>query len=600
MTLSEFFPRYQGPAKSMEHRITAPNPRRVATLRAFARIASVIIWLISCAVLIGWLTNNETLKRIHPHLVAMNPLTATNFILAGASLWLLRAELDDGRRTVAHVLGGVIALTGALALPSILLGQPGIDQWLFHDRLGIGSLTPNRMSPTTATNFLLMGLALLMADIETADGTRPAQFLSMITAWVALLALVGYVYGTSSLYQIKAFIPMAPHTATTFLVLALGLLSVRPDRGLMARLTSDSAGGAMLRRLGIIIIGVPLALGWLTLIGEKANLFDTAFRFSVFVVLVMIIFSLTLWANAISLDRKEDELDMRVQERTADLAKVLAEIGEGINVLSASTAQILHSSTQLASSATDTATAVVQTTTTVEEIRQSAQVSSQNAQRVAESAQGVARISQSGTQSTEAVGAGMARIREQMESIAESMVRLSEHGQDIGQIIATVDDLAQQSNLLAVNAAIEAAHAGEQGKGFAVVAREVKSLAEQSRQATTQVRTILSDIQNATGTAVMATDQGGKAVEAGVEQSGQAGESIQALAESIAEAAQASLRIAASSRQQLAGMDQVATAMGYVKDASTRNADSARQLEESARTLNALGLRLKQLMAQYD
>ena len=98
---------------------------------------------------------------------------------------------------------------------------------------------------------------------------------------------------------------------------------------------------------------------------------------------------------------------------------------------------------------------------------------------------------------------GMNQIRRQMEAIASSMMRLSEQSQTIGQIIATVDDLAAQSNLLAVNAAIEAAKAGEHGKGFGVVAQEVKSLAEQSRQATNQVRTILSDIQKATAAAVI-------------------------------------------------------------------------------------------------
>src|SRR5262249_18285798 len=131
------------------------------------------------------------------------------------------------------------------------------------------------------------------------------------------------------------------------------------------------------------------------------------------------------------------------------------------------------------------------------------------------------------------------RVRRQMESIADGMVRLSEQSKTVGVIITTVDDLSAQSNILAVNAAIEAAKAGEHGKGFGVVAQEVRSLAEQSKQATGQVRNILGDIQKATNAAVMMTEQGSKAVEAGVKQSGATSESIQSLAASVTEAAQA-------------------------------------------------------------
>src|SRR6185369_6399816 len=129
------------------------------------------------------------------------------------------------------------------------------------------------------------------------------------------------------------------------------------------------------------------------------------------------------------------------------------------------------------------------------------------------SAQRALLVSNSGRKATEEAAAGMSRIRSQMDAIGQSMMRLSEQTQAIGQIIATVEDLSAQSNLLAVNAAIEAAKAGEQGKGFAVVAQEVKSLAEQSRHATDRVRGILGDIQKATTAAVMATEQGSKAVE---------------------------------------------------------------------------------------
>jgi methyl-accepting chemotaxis protein len=283
----------------------------------------------------------------------------------------------------------------------------------------------------------------------------------------------------------------------------------------------------------------------------------------------------------------------------ANLREQTQQMVEGANVLGSAASEIVTSTTQLAASASESATAVSETTTTIEEIRQTAQVSSQKAKTVAESAQRAAQISQSGRKSTEEVVSGMSRIRQQMEAIAESMVRLSEQGQAIGQIIATVEDLSAQSNLLAVNAAIEAAKAGEHGKGFGVVAQEVKSLAEQSRQATTQVRTILSDIQKATAAAVMATEQGSKAVESGEKQSGTAGESIQMLSGSVTEAAQAATQIAASSQQQLVGMDQVAVAMESIKQASTQNVSGAKQLETAARNLNELGQRLKQMVERY-
>jgi len=195
--------------------------------------------------------------------------------------------------------------------------------------------------------------------------------------------------------------------------------------------------------------------------------------------------------------------------------------------------------------------------------------------------------------------AGMRRIREQMDSIAERMVRLNEQSQSIGQIVTTVEDLAAQSNMLAVNAGIEAAKAGEHGRGFAVVAQEVRNLAEQSRQATAQVMAILADIQKATSAAMMATEQGGKSVDAGVSQASQAGQSITQINANISDSAAAAAQIAASSQQQLVGVDQVAASMEGVKQASLQNADGAQQLEAAARNLKELGDRLQRLIQQY-
>jgi methyl-accepting chemotaxis protein len=282
-----------------------------------------------------------------------------------------------------------------------------------------------------------------------------------------------------------------------------------------------------------------------------------------------------------------------------NLRRSTAELAEGVNVLASSASEILASTTQVASGAAETGTAIAETTTTVEEVKQTAQVASQKAKSVAESAQKANQVAQAGRRSVDASIEGMKRIQGQMGSIAESVVKLSEQSQAIGEIIATVNDLAEQSNLLAVNAAIEAAKAGEQGKGFAVVAQEVKSLAEQSKQATGQVRTILNDIQKATTAAVLATEQGSKAVETGVKQSGEAGDAIRQLADSITEAAQAATQIAASSQQQLVGTDQVAMAMENIKQASTQNMAGTKQAELAAQSLHELGQRLKKLVEQY-
>jgi methyl-accepting chemotaxis protein len=295
----------------------------------------------------------------------------------------------------------------------------------------------------------------------------------------------------------------------------------------------------------------------------------------------------------------DDVLGNAFVRMTDNLRRQLGGMAEGATVLGSAASEIVASTAQLASGATQSAAAVTETTTTVEEIRQTAQLASQKARTVADSAQKAVQISLAGRKSTDDVSTGMGRIRTQMDAIAQSMMRLSEQTQTIGQIIATVEDLAAQSNLLAVNAAIEAAKAGEHGKGFGVVAQEVKSLAEQSRQATDRVRTILSDIQKATTAAVMATEQGAKAVEAGGKQTELAGESIGALAGSVTEAAQAATQIAASSQQQLIGMDQVAGAMENIKQASTQNVASARQLETAARNLSELGQRMKQLVESY-
>jgi methyl-accepting chemotaxis protein len=306
--------------------------------------------------------------------------------------------------------------------------------------------------------------------------------------------------------------------------------------------------------------------------------------------------------SEIKVEQRGDEigaLHKAFGNMVAGLRDLTRQLREGTNVIAASATQILTASTEMATSATETATAVSQTTATVEEVKQTAQVSKDKARYVADIAQRAADGSEDGRKAVEISVEGTNRIRAQMEAIAESIVRLSEQSQAIGEIISSVNDLAEQSNLLAVNAAIEAAKAGEQGKGFAVVAQEIRNLAAQSKQATAQVRSILGDIQKATSSAVMATEQGSKAVDAGVQQTAQAGETIRLLADSITEAAEAAVQISASHEQQSIGMVQVAQAMENIKQAAQQNANATRQVESGTRDLHELGQKLQQLAARF-
>lgn len=295
----------------------------------------------------------------------------------------------------------------------------------------------------------------------------------------------------------------------------------------------------------------------------------------------------------------QDEIGPALAKTSDSLRGMIASLGDAASNLVTAAAEILSSTTQQMAGASEQSAAIAQTTTTFGELKTISEHATARAKEVASASQRTVEVARSGQRSVQDTIESMTQIKERVEGIAENILALSEQTQQIGEIIATVNNIATQSNMLALNASVEAARAGEHGKGFAVVAVEVRNLAEQSKQATAQVKAILSDIQKATNATVMATEEGTKGVDQGVKLAAQTRESIDQLSGVISESAQAALQMVAGGQQQATGIDQVSLAMTNINQATVQSLASTRQAEKAAQNLNDLARRLTETLSHY-
>ena len=281
----------------------------------FAGLAGVLAIAAGLLVLAGWAWNLDPLKRGFPGLVAVNPATAVAFMLGGLSLWLQRREpagIPRNAATSVYPARGAALLMvaiGALRLGGYGLGwDHDIDQLLFTDKLLADTPSlPNRMAPNTAFNLVLLGLALFMLDVTTVRNRRPSELFAACAGLIALLALFGYVYQVTQLYGVAAYIPMALHTAIVSCVLALGLLCARPDRGVMALVTSASMGGSLVRRLFPTMVLAMFVLGWLRLEGQRRGLFGLEPGIALYTIANIALFGVLVGWSASALHRLEGE-----------------------------------------------------------------------------------------------------------------------------------------------------------------------------------------------------------------------------------------------------------------------------------------------------
>jgi len=308
---------------------------------------------------------------------------------------------------------------------------------------------------------------------------------------------------------------------------------------------------------------------------------------------------LTVSAPSSSRTDEVGALKNSFRKMVENLRRVNSEVHEEISILVSSTSEIMAATAQGTSSAAQTASSVSQTTATMEEIKAISTQTMEKAQMLGQMAERTRQEGEHGTKSLEQTAGAMRMIRERVETIATTILALSEQTQQVGEITTAVSTLAQQSKMLALNASIEAAKAGEAGKGFAVVAAEVKDLAEQSQQATLQVQKILEDIRHATDKAVMATEEGTKQADAGMSLVERTTEAVQKLSQVIHETSVASQQIVAAVRQESSGVDQVSMAMADINKAARQVAAATQQTSLAARDLGAVADKLQETVSIY-
>jgi PAS domain S-box-containing protein len=255
---------------------------------------------IGVIVLLGWSTGSLELKSIVPGLPTMQPLTATGLIGCGASLWLLRTARQgtglEGRGRLGLALAaGTVSLIGLLSLVEHGTGVDlGLDQFPFPDSLFNLTPYPGHISVLTATNFLLLGPALLVWGLWGRHYYAP--FIG--AALISFIAFLGFFYGSASLGTPEWFRYMALHTATGFLIVAGGALAARGGPGGLTILASNTRGGAVARRLLPAAILVPPVLAWIRWQGGLAGLYGPEFGLALYASSnVAIMAALVVWTT---------------------------------------------------------------------------------------------------------------------------------------------------------------------------------------------------------------------------------------------------------------------------------------------------------------
>jgi methyl-accepting chemotaxis protein len=282
-----------------------------------------------------------------------------------------------------------------------------------------------------------------------------------------------------------------------------------------------------------------------------------------------------------------------------NFTQVLERASKAASDVSTSANEILVASEQMASGATQQDQEITNTSSAVEELTVSMKQVSNNAEASAEAARRALEAAEQGNRSVRDTLEGMQRIRAAVQATGKKIKSLGDRSLEISEIINVINDITEQTNLLALNAAIEAARAGEAGRGFAVVADEVRKLAEHSRSATKDIAALIKAIQAETSEAVVVMEEGTKEVEVGARLADQAGKALDAISTVVRQSAELVQEISLASKQQVRGTEGVANAMQIISNITRQTSQGARQTTRTVEHMVKLSEQLNEVLSQF-
>lgn len=275
------------------------------------------------------------------------------------------------------------------------------------------------------------------------------------------------------------------------------------------------------------------------------------------------------------------------------------QIGAAVGQVRSSSTELQAAANQQASGAKEQAAAMTEIATTISELLATSRQIAESAQRVAHNAEQTASAARTGHGTVDMTHESISGIRRQVDQIVSHMLELGKKSQEIGSVLDIVSELAEQTNILAINATIEAAGAGEAGKRFAVVAEEIRKLADRVGGSTKEVRALIDDVRTAVNTTVMATETGSKAVDAGSRQFGDVASTFKQIAGLVSTTTEAAREIELSTKQQSTAVEQVNVAIANVTQASVETETSAGQTLQTVSQMAVLSKDLLRIIQPH-